>query len=63
MLPLQLLAWVLRGVVFQYIGLSSIAAYVALYREAGTSLAEDRVAGTSRQAPERDRRVNAAEMS
>jgi hypothetical protein len=31
-LPLQLLAWLLRGVVFQYIGLSSVGAYLSLYR-------------------------------
>jgi hypothetical protein len=31
-LPLQLLAWLLRGLVFQYIGLASVCAYVKLYR-------------------------------
>lgn len=31
-LPLQLLAWLLRGLVFQYIGLTSIGAYLKLYR-------------------------------
>jgi hypothetical protein len=31
-LPLQLLAWLLRGVVFQYISLSSVGAYLKLYR-------------------------------
>ena len=41
--PLQLLAWALRGIVFQYIGLSSIAAYVKLYREARASLVPGRV--------------------
>jgi hypothetical protein len=46
-LPLQLLAWVMRGIVFQYIGLSSISAYVTLYREAQTSLAEGRVPARS----------------
>jgi hypothetical protein len=30
-LPLQLLAWVMRGVVFQYIGVTSIGAYLNLY--------------------------------
>ena len=34
--PLQLLAFVLRSVVFQYVGLSSIGAYLALYREFST---------------------------
>ncbi len=33
-LPLQILAWVLRGVVFQYIGLTSVGAYISLYRTA-----------------------------
>ncbi len=32
-LPLQLLAWIFRGVVFQYLGLTSIGAYLRLYRE------------------------------
>jgi hypothetical protein len=31
-LPLQLLAWLLRGLVFQYLGLTSIGAYLKLYR-------------------------------
>jgi len=31
-LPLQLLAWLLRGLVFQYLGLASVGAYVKLYR-------------------------------
>lgn len=45
-LPLQLLAWVFRGIVFQYLGLTSIGAYVKLYRsrpsEAGRTVASDR---------------------
>lgn len=32
-LPLQLLAWLMRGLVFQYLGLASIGAYLKLYRE------------------------------
>jgi hypothetical protein len=32
-LPLQLLAWMLREIVFEYIGLSSVGAYLKLYRE------------------------------
>jgi len=32
-LPLQLLAWLLRGLVFQYLGLTSVGAYLRLYRE------------------------------
>jgi hypothetical protein len=31
-LPLNLLAWVLRALVFQYLGLASIGAYLKLYR-------------------------------
>jgi hypothetical protein len=31
-LPLQLAAWLLRGVVFQYLGLTSVGAYLKLYR-------------------------------
>ena len=30
--PLQLAAWLLRGLVFEYIGLTAIGAYVAVYR-------------------------------
>jgi hypothetical protein len=32
-LPLQLLAWMLREIVFQYIGLSSVVSYLKLYRD------------------------------
>ena len=32
-LPLQLLAWVFRGIVFQFLGLTSIGAYMRLYRQ------------------------------
>jgi hypothetical protein len=38
-LPLQLLAWLLRGIVFQYIGLTSIGAYLNLYRAFTTARA------------------------
>jgi hypothetical protein len=31
-LPLQLIAWVLRGLVFEYIGLTALGAYLTLYR-------------------------------
>jgi hypothetical protein len=31
-LPLQLLAWLMRGLVFQYLGLTSVGAYLTLYR-------------------------------
>jgi hypothetical protein len=33
--PLQLLAWLLRALVFQYIGMASIGAYLKLYRTSG----------------------------
>jgi hypothetical protein len=36
-LPLQLGAWLFRGLVFQYVGLSSIGAYLKLYREASAT--------------------------
>ena len=47
-IPLSLLAWMLRAVVFQYIGLSSIGAYLKLYREANPGFAEGRVHGHDR---------------
>jgi len=31
-LPLQLLAWIFRGVVFQFIGLTAVVAYLGIYR-------------------------------
>ena len=33
-LPLQVVAWLVRGVVFQYLGLTALCAYVRLYRGA-----------------------------
>jgi hypothetical protein len=47
-IPLSLLAWMLRAIVFQYIGLSSIGAYLKLYREASPDLVEGRVHGHDR---------------
>jgi hypothetical protein len=41
-LPLQLLAWLFRDIVFQYMGVSSIGAYLKLYREYSIALAEGR---------------------
>jgi len=32
-LPIQLLAWLFRGLVFQFLGLASVGAYLRLYRE------------------------------
>jgi hypothetical protein len=37
-LPLQLAAWLFRGLVFQYVALSSIGAYLKLYRSASASV-------------------------
>jgi len=34
-LPLQLAAWLARGLVFQYLGLTASTAYVRLYRATG----------------------------
>lgn len=34
-IPLQILAWLVRGVVFQFIGLSGVAAYIRLHRTTG----------------------------
>ena len=56
-IPLQLIAWALRAIVFQYIGLSSIATYATLYREARASLAHDRIVEAS---PARDSSVKPA---
>jgi len=32
-LPLQLIAWVVRGAVFEFIGLTALVAYVYVYRD------------------------------
>ena len=44
-LPLQLLAWLLRGLVFQYLGLASVGAYVTLYGRFAGHSHETRSAG------------------
>lgn len=41
-LPLQLLAWLLRGLVFQYLGLTSASAYLNLYRASSGAPGERR---------------------
>ena len=41
-LPLQLLAWILREIVFQYIGLSSVGAYLKLYRDFSARAEQER---------------------
>jgi hypothetical protein len=46
-LPLQLMAWVLRALVFQYIGLTSVGAYVKLYRNFAAQLVEGRLTPAS----------------
>lgn len=38
--PLQLVAWLLRGLVFEYIGLTALGAYLTRYRLYSTSTAE-----------------------
>ena len=50
-LPLQLLAWLLRGLVFQYLGLTSVGAYLKLYR----AFADRSMAGRLKPAPTYDR--------
>ncbi len=42
-LPLQLMAWVLRALVFQYIGLPSVGTYVKLYRNFAAELVQGRL--------------------
>jgi hypothetical protein len=44
-LPLQLLAWLLRGLVFQYLGLTSAGAYLSLYDTPTVAAAPAPVAG------------------
>ena len=44
--PLQLVAWLLRGLVFQYIGAASIGAYLTLYRSSA-ALAAGRPGGAA----------------
>jgi hypothetical protein len=39
-LPLQLAAWLVRNLVFQYLGLTALAAYLHLYRTRGPSAVE-----------------------
>jgi hypothetical protein len=37
--PLQAVAWLVRGLVFQYLGLTALGAYLALYRESAAGAA------------------------
>jgi hypothetical protein len=50
-LPLQLIAWVLRALVLQYIGLTSVGAYIHLYRRFAGEFAEGRIHDRLRQVP------------
>lgn len=50
-LPLLLAAWVLRALVFQYIGLTSIGAYLNLYRRFAADFAEGRIHDRLQQVP------------
>lgn len=45
-LPLQLLAWVLRGVVFQFVGLAALVAYLRVYRISRDPASADFLDGT-----------------
>jgi membrane protein implicated in regulation of membrane protease activity len=36
-LPLQLIAWVVRGIVFEFVGLTALVAYLRVYRESSGS--------------------------
>ena len=38
-LPLQVLAWLMRGILFQYLGLTAIGAYLQLYRAHAANMA------------------------
>jgi hypothetical protein len=46
-LPLQLLAWVLRGLVFQFVGLAALVAYLRVYRVSRDPAAADVVEGSN----------------
>ena len=47
-LPLQLGAWLLRNLVFQYLGLTALSAYLSLYRSFAGDAPTEGVAPTSR---------------
>ena len=55
--PLQVAAWVLRGLVFQYITLGAVAAYASMYRS--VQLEPCQPAGVPGQRPSRKRRSGA----
>ncbi|MEI6667344.1 MAG: hypothetical protein WCP29_04245 [Acidobacteriota bacterium] len=50
-IPLQVLAWMFRGLVFQYLGLSALGAYLCLYRRHASAGPEPADADLIRLAP------------
>jgi hypothetical protein len=52
-LPLQAAAWLLRGLVFQYLGLTALSAYLAQYRSFRESAPVGRTAGNVAEAANR----------
>lgn len=50
-LPLQLAAWLVRGLVFEYLHLTSVAAYGRVYRRHATEAPDGRPAGIDLHAP------------
>ena len=42
-LPLQLVAWLMRALVFQYLGLASIGTYLRLYRDFSSRVVDERL--------------------
>jgi hypothetical protein len=53
-LPLQLAAWLFRGLVFQYVALSSIGAYLKLYRSTSATAEHLVFAGLAAESGQRD---------
>ena len=49
-LPLQLAAWLLRGIVFQYLGLTAIGAYLQLYRAYARQIIPGRLPAVAHEA-------------
>ena len=50
-LPLQLAAWAVRGLVFQFVGLTALAAYLRLYRLSANTAADSAAGWLSRRRP------------
>ena len=53
-LPLQLAAWLFRGLVFQYVALASIGAYLKLYRSSSATAERLVFGGLAAEAGQRD---------